>query len=224
MKKSLILSALIAAMGLANSAQAIPVITFQGVANTANVADFYNGGTDSVGSTLGYNYGIHFDAIAAENVAGAYVKGRATMTIAANLFGVGVGYAILFNAAVNNTLDGAYSYAFEQGFSDSAYVASNRNPYCSTEEACAATGFNYVHPSQMGGYYLESNGSATTVTFNTDRLDNIQFVLLSGLPARPPTIAGSALLDNDIPEPASVVLLGLGAVGLAATRRRSTQS
>jgi hypothetical protein len=223
MTKSLVAAALLAFLGVATAAQAIPVITFQGVANTANVADFYNGGTDSIGNTFGYNYGIHFNAIAAENEAGAYVKGHASMSIAAGLFGAGVSYYILFNAAENTDIDGRLTFLSAERLSDSVYVGSNRNPYCSTEAQCLATGFRYIHPSQMAGYYLESNGSATTVSFNTDRLDNIQFALLSDPFVRPPLIAGASNLDRDIPEPASIALLGLGALGFVAARRRSAR-
>lgn len=223
MTKKTFAAVLFAIFSATGSAQAIPVITFQGVANTANIADFYNGGTDSLGSSLGYNYGVHFNGKAALNVAGAYAKGPITMTVGANLFGENVSYLIKFNAAVNFALDGQITTLSTTRWSDSAYVASTRNPFCSTESQCLATGFRYINPSRMDGYVLESNGSATTVTFNTDRLDNIEFVALPGNSDRPPIIAGSSELNRDIPEPASLALFGLGAFGLVAARRRSNQ-
>lgn len=224
MTKTTFAAAVFALLGMTGAAQAIPVITFQGVANTANIADFYNGGTDSLGYSLGYNYGVHFDGVAALNYNGAYAKGPVTMTIAPNLFGENVSYLIKFNAAVNFALDGQYATLSATQWSDSAYVASTRNPYCATEAACNATGYRYIHPSQLGGYILESNGTATTVRFSTDRLDNIEFVMLPGNTDRPPVILGSTELDRDIPEPASLALLGLGAFGFVAARRRSKQA
>lgn len=201
-------------------AQAFPTITFSGVANGANVADFYNGGTDSLGYH-GFNYGIHFDAIVANNVAGPYVRGGATMTFAANLFGNNVPFVIKLNAA-SNGVDGAPSYITGGANPDSLWVAGNGNPYCYTEAQCRAGGYYYVHPSQMGGYIMYSDGTETTVTFNTDRLDNIEFMLASDASAfvRPTMLSGSADLDRDIPEPTSIALLGIGLAGFAGMRRR----
>lgn len=199
-------------------AQALPVITFSGVANGANVADFYNGGTDSAGYA-GVDYGIHFNAVVANSVAGPYVKGTASMSFAANMFGADVPFFILFNAS-RYDVDGGLSF-INGTHSDSAYVSGNGNPYCQTEAQCQAIGSLYVYHSAMGGYNLYSDGSATSVSFNTDRLDNISFVLASeaGSFPRPPYLVGSSELDRDIPEPAPVALLGIGALMLVLRRK-----
>jgi hypothetical protein len=199
-------------------AQALPVITFSGVANGANVADFYNGGTDSTGYA-GVNYGIHFDAVIANNVAGPYVKGHASMSFAANMFGENVPFYILFNAS-NYAIDPVQSF-INGDYTDSVWVGGNGNPYCQTEAQCQAIGSRYVYHSTMGGYYFSSDGSATSVTFNTDRLDNISFVLASeaGSNPRPSYLVGSAELDRDIPEPAPTALLGIGALMLVLRRK-----
>lgn len=204
-------------------AHALPVITFSGVANGANVADFYNGGTDSAGYT-GVNYGIHFNAVVANNVAGPYVRGMATMSFAANMFGDNVPFYIQFNAS-RYDVDGGASYLVG-GQGDSAYVGGNGNPYCNTEAQCQAIGSRYVYHSSMGGYFLASDGPATSVTFNTDRLDNIRFVLASevGSNPRPPNLIGNAELDRDIPEPAPLALFGIGAVMLTLMRRKRKAS
>lgn len=200
-------------------AYALPVITFSGVANGANVADFYNGGTDSAGYA-GVNYGIHFNAVVANNVAGPYVKGTASMTFNADMFGANVPFYIQFNAS-NYGIDPVQSY-INGTYGDSVYVSGNGNPRCSTPAACEAIGSLYVPHSSMGGYYFYSDGSATSVSFITDRLDNIRFVLASevGNNPRPPSLAGSLELDRDIPEPAPVALFGIGAVMLTLMRRK----
>jgi hypothetical protein len=207
----------------ASVANALPVITFAGVANGANVADFYNGGTDSRGYR-GVDYGIHFNAIVANNEAGQYVKGHASMTFAADLFGANTPFYIKFNAS-RQDVDGGASF-ISGGYSDSVWVSGNGNPRCQTEAQCQAIGSLYVHPSSMGGYVFYSDGKATTVSFNTDRLDNIQFVLATdpGAGDRPPYLVGNSILDRDIPEPAPVTLLGIGALGLMALRRRKTKA
>ena len=205
-------------------AHALPVMTFDGVAYGANVADFYNGGTDSAGYS-GANYGVHFNAVVGNTVAGAYVKGAATMTFAANLFGDNVPFYIQFNAS-RYDVDGANSFIRGGTSGGSVWVGGNGNPRCNTEAACIALGTGYVYHSTMGGYYFYSDGTATSVTFNTDRLDNVRFVLASEINGnpRPPSLIGSAVLDREIPEPATFALLGIGAALLMLTRRKKPAS
>lgn len=206
-------------------AQALPTITFNGVAYGANVADFYNGGTDSAGYS-GTNYGIHFNAVVGNTIAGAYVNGHATMSFAANLFGDNVPFYIQFNAS-RYDVDGGNSFIYSgNNIIDTQWVGGNGNPYCNTQAQCNAMGYGYVYHSTMGGYYFYSDGTATSVTFNTDRLDNVRFVLASevGSNPRPPSLVGSAELDREVPEPAPLALLGIGAVLLTLTRRKASTS
>ena len=193
MSKIILAPLAVALLGAALTASASPIpadftLNFSGVANLANVARFYNGGTDSAGYR-GHDYGVSFGGTVHLNENGPYVSGPAHMSFAANLFGDNVAFFIKFNAA-RNDVDGGLSYIFGSNYSDTARVAGNANPYCGSEASCVAGGYNYIHPSEMGGYMFYADGiNATDVIFNTDRLDNIQFVKVGGpesslLPAR----------------------------------------
>jgi hypothetical protein len=222
-KKSSLVAVL--ALVMSQTAFANPFINFQGVGNGANVADFYNGGTDSYGNKGTVNYGIHFDATVKYNSAGAYVAGNALMSFAPDIVSIADGYSPFFFVkfqASRYGVDGGFSTIKGPTSSDAVYVAGNGNPYCHSEADCNAKGYTYVYHSTMGGYQLASNGTETSVFFNTDRLDNISFVPDTGPASEVPPggTRGSAALDVDVPEPASIALVGLGMSGLMLARRR----
>ena len=224
MLKRIIGSALLAAAAVALPASANILLTFEGVGNGANVADFYNGGTDSFGNYGTQNYGIHFNGVVAYNADGAYVKGGASMSFAANIIPANIdpAFVIKFLATAYGTgSDGAPTIISGGGMSDSVLVAGTGNPFCNSAASCQAGGYSYIHPSQLYGYVIASNGTATNVNFATARLDNVEFVAYTGSEStiRLPTRLGSAALDIDIPEPASFSMLALGLVGLALRRR-----
>jgi hypothetical protein len=221
-----ILTALAIAATFTQSALAGPFIDFEGVGRGANVADFYNGGTDSFGNRGTVNYGIHFDAVVAYNADGAYVKGHATMSFSPDILSATnpeqSGFAVKFLASVYDD-EGTHSDIFGANYyQDSTWVAGTRNPACNGEADCKAGGWYYTYPSTMSGYKLSSDGTANFVDFRTGRLDNIEFVPYSSPDSfdLPKTRWGSAALDVDIPEPASLALFVLAATGLAASRRK----
>lgn len=95
------------------TAQANPILDFAGVGNGADVLEFYNGGTDSMGNR-GTNYGVSFsNAVAHYNFQGVYVapkqQGYISMMFDPAVTGVGINFM-----ADGRGLD-TYSWAYVNG-------------------------------------------------------------------------------------------------------------
>jgi hypothetical protein len=153
----------------------------------------------AVGDTYA-QYGIHFSGGTVQyNQLGAYVAGQ-----------VGVRFDTPING-IRFAADGTYydtnsTICFTYGCEPQMLESMSVNP-------TTGTGKNLDWYVGQVWDTTWNFPSITSISFNTVALDNLRFE--------------SAALTNDgtVPEPGSIVLLGLGALGLlGASRRKSAQS
>jgi hypothetical protein len=204
---------------VAGNANASILLNFDGVGNGAQVLDFYNGGTDSQGNS-GINYGIHFSGgTVAYNQFGAYIQGPASIQFAADIVPIDpISHELIIGfLAVRHDIDGGPSSIFGPGYLDSEWIQGTENPFCpytgvDIPSACNSQ-FPQIPLSTLFGYSLFSDGTATSINFNTDGLDDIEFGATGS-----PAIRGST--QYEIPEPATAALLILGALSFALSRRK----
>ncbi|HRD93913.1 MAG TPA: PEP-CTERM sorting domain-containing protein [Accumulibacter sp.] len=215
--KTSLLNAALVAGGLLCSAQAGAfTLTFEGVGDNADIQNFYNGGTDSLGNS-GPNYGVQFvDALGlvdADNGGnGNFANEPTPNTI------------MFFLNAATAVLD--YAAGFTTGFS--FYYTSSTVATVSVYDALggAAGGGNILGSLNLTAQYTDNcvgdpsgtfcnftpvgvafGGTAYSIDFggtaNQTGYDNITF--------------GS--VNPNIPEPGTLALLGIGALAFCARRK-----
>jgi len=203
-------------------------LNFEEFAYGTLVNDYYNGGKDSYNRTGGNDYGIKFTGGRVQYTpSGAYLSGPTYITINPEKIRSILGsdsYYISFNAAVYSVDYGNVFAKFESGLSEpNTYVNGNGNPMCpSRPEFCDYP----VYHGQMGGYYVSTGidikDVALQIGFATDRLDNIQIHSYNGFEnmIRPGSITRDYNTGRDIPEPASLALLCIGAAAFTVRRNK----
>jgi hypothetical protein len=206
-------------------------INFEEFAYGVSVGDYYNGGQDSLGRASGAYYGVTFDGGTIKNMPiGAYLSGspfdlitiRLNPDVIRTILGTDR-YYMSFNIAAFGDVAGVLvPVYFENGSESQIMVSSNANPMCpEIPQAC-----NDGLYGSMWGAAIGANGydGLIRVTLPAYRLDNVELhAYPSDYPgyfaAIPPTIRGTYDTTRDIPEPASIALVGIGAAALLARRR-----
>jgi len=209
MKKILIAAALLATNLVSPIAFASTIdLTFEGVGNLASVNNFYNGGTDSAGHS-GVDYGVGFSSSSLGLI-------ESTMGGSGNFSNPSSGDTVLFftsSAAVMNDAAG-----FSNGFSF-FYAASNTatvTVYSGLNESgsilatltlpgnyssCGYCRFDAAGTSFAGvARSIDFGGAANNVAF-----DDITI--------------GSAIAGSTVPEPESMLLMGLGVAAMGLSRK-----
>lgn len=198
------------------------VLDFEGAGNIANLNNFYNGGTDSLGNS-GTNYGIQF--------------GTNSLTVIDADAGGGGNFAnepspntILFFLTGTAILN--YAPGFDTGFS--FYYTSSTAATVNVYDGLNATG-NLIASLNLSAQYTDNctgdptggfcnwtavgagfSGIAKSIDFggtvNQTGYDNITFGSIEPCPTG----------GCKVPEPASMALMSLGLAGLGFARRRKT--
>ncbi|MEG0101897.1 MAG: PEP-CTERM sorting domain-containing protein [Citrobacter sp.] len=217
---------LLAGMPIASMAATITV-NFEEFAYGTSINDYYNHGKDSLNRASGSYYGLTFKGGTIKATpSGSYLAGATSLTIdpaAVRALLKTDSYYITFNAGVYYQQDYRTAYVtYEDGSSEpAAYITGNSTPDCNEMYGCVNP-----HKGTMGGYRVTTgypNASAVNISFPTDRLDNLQIHSWDGSSpmVEAPYIQGTHELSRDIPEPASLALLGIGAAGLLTRRYRN---
>jgi len=198
-------------------------ISFEEFAYGVSIGNYHNGGKDSLGRAAGSDYGLTFNGGTIRHTTlGAYLSGPVQLTInvakVTALLGTDNFY-VSFNAA-RHGMDGAFTiFSTSTGEDHGNWIGGNGSPFCTGMAPCD----NGLY-GRMAGHLLypgSGGGSISGINFMTDRLDNLQIHAYNGSAfIVPGLIPGSVEANRDIPEPASMALLGIGAVALLARRRR----
>lgn len=190
---------------IAGSASADALINFTGVANGASVNDFYNGGTDSLGNS-GVNYGIRFDGGMVDNGA---IRGTFSISFATPADITRINFMAAQTFADNGTINPIYTVSTGQSIADAGFVDYTLNPFCRTPQTCQP-GYNYISPDQLFAQrFFIGYPDVTRIDFNVSLADNLSFISASIVDP----------LQGTVPEPGTLALLGLGALGLLRRRK-----
>lgn len=206
---------------MAGSASASVFIDFEGIGAGASVNDYYNGGTDSLGNS-GVNYGIRFNGGTVRyDSLGAHIEGFFSVTFAPNLVPADPGrdtYGLSF-LATRWDIDGGNSWVYSGGNrTDAIYVQGVDNPLCTTKEDCLSRGLSYIPNSTLFGFFTGIFADTTRIEFNVNAADDLFFGATMAPVFRRdvPDVA-----QGTVPEPGSLALLGLGALGMFLRRKAS---
>ncbi|WP_374580533.1 PEP-CTERM sorting domain-containing protein [Pseudoduganella sp.] len=212
-----LLAALVTAGACATAGAAPIVLTFEGVGNSANVLEFYNGGTDSVGNS-GTNYGISFSR-ASLGIIDADAPGG-TGNIGNEPSPSTVLFFLSGNAATMNVAAG-----FSTGFS--FYYTSSRAGFVNVYDGLDGTGNLLASLSlaaNTGNCAGDPNGSfcqfdPVGVAF-AGIARSVDFGGAADFIAFDNVTLGTSNPTQDVPEPGTLAMFGLGLAGLARLRRK----
>lgn len=208
---------------IATSAHAgVIVLTFEGVGDKASVDTFYNGGTDSAGHS-GTNYGISFGA---GNLALASTVDGGSGNFVGNPSGSTVVYFPAGGGSIVNVAAG-----FTSGFA--FYYTSALAGVVSIYSGLDGTGTLLAQVPVAENYNLNCapNAQADYCTWSTAGTtfqgvaESVDFSATTDFVGFDDMTFGSQFADGvDVPEPASLLMLGCGLIGLGITYRRRTRS